>query len=119
MEKTNCAIVSPKKESQVERMLNQQRENLNALSGYIVVLEGKLGMVLTAETRKSIEADIEQEVDQRMKDYPIRVLIDGIDIDLTHVDKSGGEINIMIDDVFCSETGRVFKLKEFKKWEKR
>jgi len=70
-------------------------------------------MKLSPETLKAIEADIQKEVDQQIKDYPIYVVIDGQEMDIESIDKSGGEITIYLGHpLFCGGRNQYFKLVE-------
>ncbi len=70
-------------------------------------------MNLSQETKVLIEADIKQEVEQREKERPRRVIIGGIEIDSESEDLSGGETTIYLPKVMYSpETGKLFKLSE-------
>lgn len=51
-------------------------------------------MKLSLESKTSIEKDIEIEVEQRIKDYPIYVYVDEMRVDINYQDMAGGEIHI-------------------------
>lgn len=71
-------------------------------------------MILSVDTLKSIENDLEVELEDKMHSYPIRVYIDGIDTDIDTLDISGGEINIFINDIYSTENGKEYELNEIK-----
>jgi len=66
-------------------------------------------MRMSQEALVALEADMDQEVDQRIKDYPVRIHLHGktIEAENTKVDYSGGEVNIYLDGdiMWWSEIG--------------
>ena len=70
-------------------------------------------MELSFNTLKIIEKDLESQLDQKIKDIPVRVFIAGIELDLDKEDRMGGEIHLFFDSQFyCVENGKEYKLVE-------
>ena len=56
--------------------------------------------ILTPEIKDLINAEIEKEVEKRIKEYPIHIKIDGIEVDQDSRVVRGGEIEIEINTPF-------------------
>jgi len=68
-------------------------------------------MKLSVEAKKMLEKEIEKEVEKRINDYPIRVFLDGMEVDIDDEDMAGGEINIFIGTpLFYAEADANYKL---------
>ncbi|MCK5017406.1 MAG: hypothetical protein KAS32_10100 [Candidatus Peribacteraceae bacterium] len=73
-------------------------------------------MKLSPETIKAIYEDLDKEVDQRIKTTPVRIIIDGMEIDINQFDREGGEINLYVGTpLFCAKTDKYYNLAEVKK----
>jgi len=53
--------------------------------------------MIPAEIVTDLEKFIEAEVERRIGDYPIRIKMDGRNMDIQHIDYTGGEINVALD----------------------
>ena len=72
-----------------------------------------INKVLTLTTKKGIAEDLENEIDQREKDRPRRIIVKGMDLLVGSEDLSGGETNIVLAyPLYDMDTGKSYKLVE-------
>lgn len=67
-------------------------------------------MRMSQETLVQLEQDMDNEVEQRIKDYPIYVVIDGYEMDISKDRREDGEITLYLDSPLVDANGRVYKL---------
>jgi len=60
---------------------------------------------------QQIEQDLEAELDQRIKDTPIRVYIDGKEVDIDSEERDGGEVRLFLTSpLYLSDSGELLKV---------
>lgn len=68
-------------------------------------------MKLSTLAIKQIELDLEAEVDQRIKDTPISVWIDGKEVDIDRTETDGGEVRLFLcSPLYLSDSGKTLKV---------
>jgi len=71
---------------------------------------------LSQSSINSINSDMGKAEEEIIKNIPIRVIIDGMEIDIESEDRTGGEINLFLGTpLFCGENDKYYNLVEVKK----
>ena len=68
-------------------------------------------MKIPKEVIKKIEKFVENEIDERIKDYPIYIFLNGVQVDVDNALISNGEVNIFINSPVADfKTGEIYDL---------
>ena len=73
------------------------------------VIEAKFSGI--ADIINTIDKYINKQVDEQIKNYPLRVYVDGKDVDIAKVTYGGGEVNIfLVSPLYVHKTDELLKV---------